>query len=223
MQVLDSYDLFIKEFKLTKENLFEFGIKYTIFPQLEKVEEQWKNLKHRIYNNGVVSIRRYGRSSNNQMFIDLYKYLFNNRNVRIDPTNNLKPQKVLSELTGHKRNVDLFNYQVSHTFSRTKNIFLFEAGWNLTFTPKIVDPLTGHEAKGRWPEEYQGLFLLHVMEKYQSFIDNYNQIVTDTDFLNQIDTYLCILKKSSGTTSQVIQFEKDLEREFAPILIHDKY
>lgn len=155
-EIIDSYQKFIDAFNIDKEELYSFGIRETILPPVEKVSEYWEELKKRISNNGVVTIRGYGRDAKGTpLYTGLYKYLFNNENVKKDGTNNAVPQKIISELTGHKRNGNLFNYQVFHIFGKTKNIFLFEAPWNIALVPKIIDPFTGHETKGVWPKEYQ--------------------------------------------------------------------
>jgi len=108
------------------------------------------------------------------MYLDMYKCILNNENVKKDATNNLELQKIISQLTGHKRNVNLFNYQVSHIFGKTKNVFLFEALWNIALVPKIIDPFTGHETKGIWSVEYQKKFSAYASEIYVEFIDEYN-------------------------------------------------
>lgn len=43
-------------------------------------------------------------------------------------------------------------------FGRTKNIYAFTAPWNIVYMPKILDPFTGHEAKGEMVDEYRMLF-----------------------------------------------------------------
>ena len=134
---MDSYERFMTRFNIDKYELYEFGINETILPPIDLVAENWENLKKRIFNNGKVSIRGYGRDAKGTaLYLGLYKNLFNNGNVKKDATNNVEPQKIISRLTGYKRNINLLNYQVSHIFGRTKNIFLFEAPWNIAFIPK---------------------------------------------------------------------------------------
>ncbi len=214
---MDSYQKFIDKFHIAKEDLYEFGLTETIFPPIELIEPNWELLKSKIFSNQSVYIRGYGRDAQGtQLYIDLYNYIFNNSHVTKDPTNNLKAQNLISKLTGYKRNTDLLNYQVSHIFSRTKNIFLFECPWNIVFVPKIIDPFTGHETKGIWPEEYQKLFLEHVKKRYQKFIDDYNQIITSFTVADKIDSYIKTLPDSINTKT-IEQFRQDSLNELSTL------
>ncbi|MEH6957593.1 hypothetical protein [Neobacillus drentensis] len=151
------------------------------------------------------------------MYTGLYKYIYNNEYVKKDPTNNAVPQKIISQLTGYKRNTNLFNYQVSHIFGKTKNIFLFEAPWNSALVPKIIDPFTGHETKGVWPEEYQARFSEYATEKYSDFIDEYNELISKSQVSQGIEVYIANVRRSEGETKRILQFEKDVMLELAPI------
>ena len=111
--------------------------------------------------------------------IDFYKYVFKNENVKKDPSNNDRPQANVRKMTGLTRNKDIYNYQVSHIWGHTKNIFLFEAPWNICYTPKIIDPFTGHETKGDLPSEFQDYFIKFVQNKYRSYINDYNKIISN--------------------------------------------
>lgn len=215
---IDSYQKFIEAFNIDKEELYSFGIRETILPPIEKVSQHWEELKKRVFNNGTVRIRGYGRDAKGtHLYTGLYKHLFNNENVKKDGTNNAVPQKIISQLTGYKRNCDLFNYQVSHIFGKTKNIFLFEAPWNIALVPKIIDPFTGHETKGVWPEEYQERFLAYAGEKYAAFIAEYNQLISRPEIIEGMLEYIDGLKKIDGSTKEILQFEKDVMLELTPI------
>ena len=215
---IDSYERFINTFHIDEEKLYLYGINDTIWPAMDKVPQHWDDLKKRIFNNGVVSIRGYGQEAKGTaLYLGLYKHLFNNTNVKKDLSNNMEPQKIISHLTGYKRNVNLFNYQVSHIFGKTKNIFLFEAPWNIALVPKIIDPFTGHETKGRWPVEYQKRFTAHVNEKYADYIEEYNQLITRKDIVEGIQEYIDGLKEREGPTKIILRFEKDVLRELSPI------
>ena len=50
------------------------------------------------------------------------------------------------------------NYQFSHIFGRTKNIYLFTTPWSIVYLPKVIGPFAGHEAKGNMVKEYQAMF-----------------------------------------------------------------
>lgn len=146
---MDSYQNFLDNFKIDENDFFRWGISTTIFPPVSKVKEEWSSLIRRISNNQTVYIRGYGRDAHGtKLYKNLYKELFNNYHVKKDPTNNDRPQKLIYKLTGYKRNNNIYNFQTSHIWGRTKNIFMFEAPWNICYTPKITDPFTGHEAKG---------------------------------------------------------------------------
>lgn len=220
MEIIDSYERFMNSFNIDKDDFYKFGINETILPPRELVRNNWENLKKRIFNNGPVKIRGYGRDARGtELYIGLYDYLFNNKNVSKDPTNNAEPLKIITQLTGYKRNKNLFNYQVSHIFGKTKNIFLFEAPWNIAFVPKLFDPFTGHETKGLWPEEYKEKFMNHINKIYKEFIDEYNQLILNENILDGVSRYISTLKKERGITKEVVQFEKDLEKELSAIYI----
>ncbi|WP_423410438.1 hypothetical protein AABM38_11140 [Heyndrickxia sp. MSNUG] len=198
-QTFDSYQKFIDTFKIDKEELYSFGIRETILPPVEKVEQGWEELKKRIYNNERVTIRGYGRDAKGTgMYLGLYRNLFGNDYVTKDPTNNAEPQKLISRLTGYKRNRNVYNYQVSHIFGKTKNVFLFEAPWNIALVPKIIDPFTGHETKGVWPSEYQERFSTFAKNRYAEYINEYNQIITRPEIMEGILEYIDGMKKKMG-------------------------
>lgn len=214
---MDSYQKFLDYFGIEKQTLFEWGIEATIFPPIEKVVQEWEVLKTKVLTNQLVYIRGYGRDGHGtQLYKDLYRYLFGNEHVEKDPTNNAVPQKCIQRTTGLKRNKDIFNYQISHIWGHTKNVFLFEAPWNICYTPKIMDPFTGHETKGSWPEEYQRIFLDRAMELYRPFVADYNKLMNDLGVDELISQYLAGIK---GTISskEFMQFEKDIRSEFCPL------
>jgi hypothetical protein len=214
----DSYERFLSHFNINKEDLYEFGLNETIFPSYEKVGTYWNDLKNRILNNGKVYIRGYGRDANGTaLYIGLYKHLFNNTNIHKDPTNNFIPQKLIQELTGYKRNENIFNYQVSHIFGKTKNVFMFESPWNIVLVPKLIDPLTGHETKGEWPEDYQKIFLTKVNYKYKYFIKEFNEIVQKLSINEGIKEYCEYLKVKNGHSRVLEQFQSDALKEFKHI------
>lgn len=220
MEVLDSYERFMAKFNIDKEELYQFGMSETILPSIDLVAENWKDLKKRIFNNGVVKIRGYGRDAKGtELYLGLYKHLFKNTNVKKDASNNSEPTRIISRLTGYKRNTNMFNYQVSHIFGKTKNIFLFEAPWNIAFVPKLIDPFTGHETKGNWPKEYQEKFLVYSIEKYQEFIEEYNYIISSSDISEEIDTYIDNLKEQTTMSKEALRFEKDVIGELSTINI----
>ena len=215
----DSYQVFLDAFNIKKDDLYQWGISSTILPELDAVADAWEGLKKKIFSNQTVYIRGYGRDAHGtQLYQDLYKALFGNENVKKDPTNNTVPHKHIQQLTGLRRNNDVYNYQVSHIWGRTKNVFMFEAPWNICYTPKLIDPFTGHETKGAWPEEYQKMFVAYVYNRYKAFIDDYNQFLIDKDIHNKIAQYLQTIKPSISER-EFVQFERDVYSEFAPIVL----
>lgn len=221
-EIVDSYDRFLTKFNINKDELYQFGISETILPPIDLVAKRWDELKNRIYNNGTVRIRGYGRDAKGtDLYIGLYRYLFENTNVKKDSSNNAEPQKIISQLTGYKRNTDLFNYQVSHIFGKTKNLFLFEAPWNIAFVPKLIDPFTGHETKGVWPKEYQKLFLEYASGIYGKFIEEYNQIISRDVIIEGISAYIDTLKSQDSISRDILlQFEKDVRNELSVIDVY---
>lgn len=146
---MDSYEQLLTHFNIDKASFLEWGISSIIFPPVDKVALKWKDLKNRIFYNEQVYIRGYGRDAHGtDLYIKLYEKLFDNSKVKKDPTNNSVPHRLIQQLTGLERNKHLYNYQVSHIWGHTKNIFLFEAPWNICYMPKVMDPFTGHETKG---------------------------------------------------------------------------
>lgn len=169
-------------------------------------------------NNQRVYIRGYGRDAHGtDLYKDLYKELFHNFHVEKDPTNNAQPQKIIEKLTGLKRNRDIFNYQVSHIWGHTKNVFLFEAPWNVCYTPKIMDPFTGHETKGVWPIEYQKRFLDKAVQMYKPFIEDYNKLLIDLEVEERMRKYFETLH-GKIPDKQVVQFVRDASEEITMIL-----
>lgn len=191
IEINDSYNNFLKKFNIVKSDFYKFGLEETIYPSGIKIEEYWNDLKSRVINNKPVFIRGYGRDAHGtELYKQIHFKIFGNENIQKDPTNNLRPQKIIEDLTGYKRNKNLFNYQVSHIFGMTKNALMFEAPWNIALVPKIIDPLTGHESKGEWAKEYQEMFLNNVIDKYERYIYEYNEIVCKYNFDNQIKEFV---------------------------------
>ncbi len=217
---MDSYERFLNRFDIQKDDLYAFGLEETVFPEYDVVRQNWDSLKSRIYNNKPVYIRGYGRDAHGtELYTNFYKLLLGNTCVIKDPTNNMKPQALISQLTGLKRNKNIFNYQVSHIFGKTKNVFLFENPWNIVFVPKIIDPFTGHETSGCWPEEYQALFVESSKQRYKDFIHDYNEIIRTLDVPTKLSKYIQDLISSSSLPMKTIeQFRMDALSELSPIL-----
>ena len=142
----DSYERFFSQGYITKEQFFQFGLHETIYAPIEKATESWKQLKASINSNQKVYIRGFGRDGDGtKLFLKFYKDVIGHDNVQRDPTNNAEPSRMIARLTGFSKRTSIRNYQISHVFGRTKNIYAFAAPWNIAFIPKIIDPFTGHE------------------------------------------------------------------------------
>lgn len=218
--MIDSYEKFLTKY-VSREDFFDFGLSETIYISTDKVQEEWSNLKNRIFENESVFIRGFGRdAAGTHLFLEFYEKVFQNNNIVKDPTNNQQPTKLLESLTGLKKNKDIRNYQVSHIFGRTKNIFTFTAPWNIVFMPKLLDPFTGHEAKGEMIDEYQKLFQQQSYDKFKPFIDEFNDIITDTHLIQSIEDYLEELHKTNQDTKMVKKFEKAVREEFSLIELY---
>ena len=169
----DSYQQFFSIFP--KKQFFDFGLENIINADQEKASKEWANLVRRISQKDTeLYIRSSGKNgAGNEILASLYKATFG-INIKFDPTNNQKPTIVIQELTGHKKNKTIQNYQVSHVFGRTKNVFCFTAPWNIIFIPKLIDPFTGHEAKGEYVTEFQKLLKGKIAKIFHREISEYN-------------------------------------------------
>jgi len=222
----DSYLRFFSEGYISKEQFFEFGLKETIYVSADKAEQEWDLLKKRIYGNEKVFIRGFGRdSSGTHLFQELYKYIVGNKSVTKDSSNNAEPTKIIRELTGYSkikssRYEPIRNYQISHIFGRTKNVFAFTAPWNIVYMPKMLDPFTGHEAKGELIDEYTALFQRQGYERFGRLIDDFNQLISSADFLDRLKTSLNVMASDDSFTGQDLEkLRKSVSEEFAPIVI----
>lgn len=222
----DSYEKFFQKGYISKDQLFEFGLQETIYAPIDKAKFSWLNLKEKIFNNHQVYIRGFGRNSNGTpLFQEFYKQVLNNEYVTVDPTNNAQPTKLIRDLTGYSKTKSskynpIQNYQVSHIFGRTKNVFAFTASWNIVYIPKLLDPFTGHEAKGKLVEEYQEFFKEKSYKRFQPFIEDYNNLITDPGLKKQISIYLDKIKSDKAMEPKNVEkLKKSIMGEFSPITL----
>lgn len=222
----DSYQKFLSEFQITEIQFFEFGLKDVIYIPLQTAEREWETLKKKIDGNEEVFIRGFGRDAKGTyLFQELYKLLLNNHHVKKDSTNNAEPTKQIRQLTGFTKKssskFDLIrNYQISHVFGRTKNVFAFTAPWNLAYVPKIFDPFTGHEAKGQMVEKFTTLFQKQTYDRYYKLIEDFNGIVTDQSFLDKVNlSFNLMLDKGVIEKNDVEKLRSSFKSEFMPIKV----
>ncbi|GAB1256221.1 hypothetical protein NBRC116494_07230 [Aurantivibrio plasticivorans] len=222
----DSYERFFSEGYIDKDQFFDFGLRETIYAPKDKAKEGWEQLKQRIVNNEPVFMRGFGRNSNgSHLFQEFYRLAFSNDNVKIDPTNNKEPTLVIRDMTGYSKTKSakyepIRNYQVSHIFGRTKNIFAFTAPWNIVYLPKMIDPFTGHEAKGDLIDEYQMMFQKQSFAYFEPLIDDYNQLILGSSLQARIDEGLNGLRNNNAfSDSDIDKLIKSVREELTPILI----
>ena len=114
------------------------------------------------------------------------------------------------------------NYQVSHVFGRTKNVFAFTAPWNIVYVPKMLDPFTGHEAKGEMISEFTRLFQQRTYKNFEPLIEDYNNIVTGNDFRNSVSDAIEMMADSERYDHSSLEaFKKSFETEYQPIILSD--
>ena len=133
---LDSYEQFFEI--VSKEKLFKFGLDNIISIDAEHAKNLWDELKTNVAQNtnSKLFIRSSGRDGKgNDLLKAMYKDVLG-IDIEIDSTNNTKPTQLLERNTGYRKNKSIFNYQVSHVFGLTNNVYCFTAPWNIVFIPK---------------------------------------------------------------------------------------
>jgi len=172
--IFDGYEQFFKIF--SKEEFITFGLDNVISADVSGAAAGWGELVRKVNEKkSGLHVRNFGRAGGrNHHLSALYTDIFG-ITIEYDKSNNSQPTKVIHELTGHRKNKSIFNYQVSHVFGRTKNVFCFTAPWNIVFLPKIVDPLSGHEAKGDAASEFISRFQKLIFEKFEAQIFDFNK------------------------------------------------
>ena len=225
----DSYNRFFKNFRIGIDELIDFGIEDTIFPDEEEIREEWVSLINNVTNNKRVFIRGYGRDAKGTiLFQEFYKITLKNNNIKKDSTNNNEPTRLLHKITGYIKtgeSANINNYQVSHIFGKTKNPLMFTAPWNIVWNPKIFDPFTGHESKGDYTEKYHENFIKTAKNKYYPYIKDYNNLVDK--YFNSITIDSALKKVEQFATTQNIgeniinKFKKVVYDELSKIDISD--
>lgn len=177
-EILNGYEQFFKIFP--EEDFINFGLKNIVTADTAVARSGWTELCDRIDRQSAdLYVRDMGRNGNaNELLGQLYSKVFNLR-INYDQTNNSQPSMLIQKLTGYRKNKNIFNYQISHVFGKTKNVYCFTAPWNIVFLPKIVDPLTGHEAKGKFVEDFSKRFQSLIYDKFTAEIDEFNKRMKD--------------------------------------------
>jgi len=215
--MLDSYEALIPEY-ISKEEFFRYALEKTIYIPDGKVQTEWKNLKEKVNSNKPLFMRGMKDAVGNQLFFEFYAKVLKNQQVKKDPSNTQSPTKIMEDLSGYKKSKDLRNYQLSSIFGRSKNILCFNAPWNIVYTPNILDPLLGVDARGDLATEYKKVFHSHCYEKFQPYINEFNEMVTNTHFLREMEEYIYSLYDNSKHNRDAVEkFETILREEFSPI------
>ena len=229
-KVRDGYERFLSRFGISDEQFFEFGMDETICASYEVAEEYWEKLKSRIENNEIVYIRRFTqdrKGRKNLLCLDFYKYVLN-ENVRLDIPGNLMPGKAIRDFTRYARTLKerrvgdqlIRNYQVTHVFGRTKNAYAFTAPWNIVYIPKIIDPLTGHEAKGERVEIFTTMLQKKIYSEFKPLIEDYNEIITNPTLWECIDEYYKKVSRKKDYSQEEIKSLKDsIDENFTRISV----
>ena len=223
--MLDSYKNFLSKFKISEDQFLDFGIKSVIYVSADKAKENWNYLKNRINNDDEVFVRGFGRDAKGTpLLLDFYKHLLGNRNIKKDPTNNSQPTKIIKELSGYSKinntKYELIrNYQISHIYGRTKNVYAFTAPWNIAYIPKIYDPFTGHEAKGDMVKEFTSKLEIQAYKNFKPLIEDFNNIITHSVFIDKLKASLDILNDNNKNFPQksLNKLNESIKNEFSPI------
>ena len=217
-KTIDSYQKIFNDVGVSLDLVIQKALENVIWIEEPSVQIEWESLKDRMRNKAEVFVRNHGRNGSGKD--DLLKILSDifNKDFNIDPSNNNKPSSLLRTCILSKNNLEIQNYQVSHIFEeRTNNPYLFTAPWMVCYTPKILDPFTGHESKGYdWVREQ---FIDAASKKFDKYIIEYNKIIQEYwgklhTLYNHTQSYDKFQKHMIVTLSPIIiDFEKKSQRE----------
>ncbi len=217
--MIDSYELLLSQY-ISKEDFFRFGLEKTIYIPNDKVEAENQSLKKNIANNKAVFIRGFKSSTAMHMAFDFYTKVFENKQVKKDPSNTQNPSKIIEKLTGYKKAKDLKNYQLTSIFGRSRNVLAFCAPWNIVYIPSILDPLLSADAKSDLALEFKQRFLQHSYEKFKPYIDEFNETVSNHQFQRSMDEYFQkLFDDAHFDKDEMIAFENTIREDFAPITL----
>lgn len=222
-------DAYTKLFeRIDKDLFFKNGIDDIIFMDKQAIDEHWEKLKKDVFNNQSVFIRGYGRDAKGtSLYRKLYENMFENANIKKDPTNNAKPTELLKNNTSYSKikqsgKTLIANYQISHLFGKTKNPLLFNCPWNIAYIPKYLDPFTGHETQGQHSKDFKHSFLISLKEKFKDYIEEYNLIIRN-DVADKIEESLEFVKsemvksKIEFSIDEFNRFKRDVRNELSEI------
>ncbi len=224
MEHKDGYEQFFKYFNIDTNDLWKFAEESMVTVDIDKAALQWNLIKSAVEEGTEpVIVRSYGlKGVNASLYLDLYRHIVPNAVIKIDPTNNMYPPKILAKYTGYykKKGVTqnrISNYQVSHIFERTRNPYSFGAVWNMAYIPKLLDPFTGHEASGELVAEFTGQLQHFIFNKYKEIIEEYNMI--NEHLLQSSRDYINSDAFDAGDKSDKVidYFKNSIEFQFSKI------
>ena len=152
-----------------------------------------------------------------------------NVNIKIETSGNTAPKQNFSKIAkcqlyspSRKPSAGttllLQNYQCSHVFDdRTKNPLLFEAVWNMVLTPKMIDPLTGHETSGQWPRQFQPIFRNSVRDRFASCIEKFNALADKYRDAIHLAAEEVAEQHQELDADQRLSFITDMLRQWEPV------
>ncbi len=222
-------DAYEKLFELVDRDLFfKNSIENIIYVENKLIASAWSKLKKDLLSNQPLIIRGYGRNSkNSELFLELYRVLFNHNCIHIDKTNNQAPTKILRNLTPYCKKAKnsnstktlIMNYQVSHLFGRTKNPLLFTSPWNIAYIPKYLDPFTGHESQGIHSTEFKNIFNQLIAKKFEPYIQDYHNFIDEHVFKDgKLDKAIKVVQLTSQYEDKVLQaFADDAKEQWTKI------
>lgn len=212
---VNSYTVVLQQFGIEPEELFDKGFEQIVRINDEIISKGWKKLKDNVENGKeTVYVRGHGRDSNKtDILLKLLRKVFN-PSIEKDPSNNARPKDILQKAF---TDVEYEDYQISHLFEeRTNNPLLFGAPWMICYTPKIIDPFTGHETKG-FPE-LRVNFVEKAFKKNQCYIEDYNKIINEKYWPRLKDFFdNNINNPEYSEILQDVKFKKHMIAALAPI------
>ena len=89
----------------------------------------------------------------------------------------------------------------------------------MVYLPKIIDPFTGHEAKGDMVDEYQATFQQRSYARFEPLIEDYNKLITQPELIDRIAAYLEQISSEITDEKIALKFKKSVADELSPITI----
>ncbi len=186
----DTYEEFIELIergRVSRERFIAFGLNHiykvddeVALSELEKAIEALNTKK----NTHLLTIRRYGRKGDNP-YLELYKKIFKIKLMQ-DSDNNKRPVEIMKNHFGMFKSQ---HYQCAHVWGMTKNPIMFTALFNIVLIPRMFDPFTDNNAKGRLHEEFLQRFRKHVKGHFKKSIQRYNNYLVKYKIEAKIDRF----------------------------------